>query len=63
MGGEVRKYDALTDAGRAALVEARPKIAELVGEAVEGRGPARLSDPADTAPEDWAARRRQEPVS
>ena len=42
--GKVRKYYAITPEGQAALAEAREKIAELVGEVVEGRGPGRLDD-------------------
>lgn len=36
VGGRRRKYYAITDKGRAALAEARLKIAELVGEVLEG---------------------------
>ncbi|MEW5785547.1 MAG: PadR family transcriptional regulator [Bacillota bacterium] len=32
VGGKIRKYYALTDAGKAALAEARRYLAELVGE-------------------------------
>jgi PadR family transcriptional regulator, regulatory protein PadR len=46
VGGKVRKYYAITDAGRLALAEARPKIAELVDEVLEGHGPRRLPDPS-----------------
>ena len=45
VGGKVRKYYAITGAGRAALEEARAKIAELVDEVLEGRGPTRLPEP------------------
>lgn len=34
--GRVRKYYTLTDKGQSALAEARRKIAELVGEVLEG---------------------------
>jgi PadR family transcriptional regulator PadR len=47
VGGKVRKYYAITDAGRLALAEARLKIAELVDEVLEGHGPRRLPEPAD----------------
>ncbi|HZR99760.1 MAG TPA: PadR family transcriptional regulator [Chloroflexota bacterium] len=39
VGGKVRKYYSITEAGRAALEEARPKIRELVAEVLEGHGP------------------------
>lgn len=32
VNGKIRKYYQITDAGRAALVELRPKLAELIGE-------------------------------
>jgi PadR family transcriptional regulator, regulatory protein PadR len=51
VGGKVRKYYAITDAGRTALAEARAKIAELVDEVVEGHGPARLPGPRGDEPE------------
>jgi DNA-binding PadR family transcriptional regulator len=44
VGGKVRKYYAITDAGRAALAAAKPKIAELVDEVLQGRGPAKLPE-------------------
>jgi DNA-binding PadR family transcriptional regulator len=46
VGGKVRKYYVATDAGRAALAEARAKIRELVDEVLEGHGPERLPDSA-----------------
>ena len=46
VGGKVRKYYAITDAGRLALAEARVKIAELVDEVLENHGPQRLPEPA-----------------
>ena len=46
IGGKVRKYYAITDAGRAALAEVKPKIAELVDEVLEGHGPAKLPEPS-----------------
>jgi DNA-binding PadR family transcriptional regulator len=45
VNGKVRKYYRITDEGRRALLEARAKIGELVGEVLEGRGPTRLPDP------------------
>ena len=47
VGGKVRKYYAITAEGRAALAEARAKIAELTHEVVEGQGPTILPDPTD----------------
>ncbi len=49
IGGKVRKYYAITDAGRAALAEARDKIAELTHEVMEGHGPASLPDPPEVS--------------
>jgi DNA-binding PadR family transcriptional regulator len=46
VGGKVRKYYTITDEGRAALAEARIKIAELTHEVVEGYGPAKLPEPS-----------------
>jgi DNA-binding PadR family transcriptional regulator len=46
VGGKVRKYYTITDAGRLALAEARLKIAELVDEVLEDHGPGRLPEPA-----------------
>jgi DNA-binding PadR family transcriptional regulator len=45
--GKVRKYYAATEDGRAALDEVRPKLVELVGEVLGGRGPTSLPDPSD----------------
>jgi DNA-binding PadR family transcriptional regulator len=45
VGGKVRKYYAITEAGRLALAEARVKIAELVDEVIEGHGPVPLPEP------------------
>src|SRR5919107_3654041 len=39
VGGKVRKYYTITDAGRLALAEARVKIAELVDEVLGDHGP------------------------
>jgi DNA-binding PadR family transcriptional regulator len=47
VNGKVRKYYAITDAGRAALSETRDKIRELVGEVLEGQGPKQLPEPPD----------------
>jgi PadR family transcriptional regulator PadR len=47
IGGKVRKYYAITEAGRTALAEARLKIAELTHEVLEGHGPARLPEAKD----------------
>ena len=44
VNGRVRKYYAITDDGRRALVEARTKIGELVSEVLEGQGPKHLPD-------------------
>jgi PadR family transcriptional regulator, regulatory protein PadR len=46
VGGKVRKYYTLTDAGHRALDEARPRIRELVDEVLEGHGPTHLPEPA-----------------
>jgi DNA-binding PadR family transcriptional regulator len=45
--GKVRKYYSITEQGRQALTEVRPKIAELVEEVLEGHGPAGLPDVDD----------------
>ena len=45
VGGKVRKYYTLTDMGRRALDEARPKIRELVDELLESHGPTPLPEP------------------
>jgi PadR family transcriptional regulator PadR len=47
VNGRVRKYYAITDAGRRALAEARAKIGELVSEVLEGQGPKHLPDPPE----------------
>ena len=44
VGGKVRKYYAITEAGRLALAEAQVKIAELVDEVLEGHGPGLLPE-------------------
>jgi DNA-binding PadR family transcriptional regulator len=41
IGGKIRKYYLITDAGRRMLEETKPKIAELVAEVLEGHGPSR----------------------
>jgi hypothetical protein len=51
VGGKVRKYYTITDKGRDVLADARTKIAELVGEVVEGRGPRALPDPDEGSEE------------
>ena len=40
VAGRQRKYYRLTPAGAAVLVEARARLRELVGEVVDGQGPA-----------------------
>jgi PadR family transcriptional regulator PadR len=45
VGGKMRKYYAITEAGRLALAEARVKIAELVDEVLEGHGPGLPPEP------------------
>jgi PadR family transcriptional regulator PadR len=45
IGGKIRKYYAITDAGRRVLEETRPKIAELVDEVLEDHGPLTLPGP------------------
>src|SRR4051812_9568231 len=46
VGGKVRKYYTITDAGLAALAEVKPKIAELVDEVLGDRGPGDLPEPS-----------------
>jgi PadR family transcriptional regulator PadR len=46
VGGKVRKYYAITDAGRLALAEARVKIAELVDEVLGDHDPEPLPEPS-----------------
>lgn len=45
--GRGRKYYSATWAGRSAMEALRPKIAELVSEVIEGKGPSDLSHPDD----------------
>lgn len=45
VGGKVRKYYSITPLGLQVLEEARPKIRELVGEVLDGRGPQTLPVP------------------
>jgi PadR family transcriptional regulator len=52
VGGKVRKYYTITDAGYQALEEVRPKIRELVDEVLEGHGPVHLPEPPDDATEE-----------
>jgi PadR family transcriptional regulator PadR len=42
VNGKIRKYYTATDRGEQVLTEARLKIAELVGEVVEGHGPSSI---------------------
>src|ERR671916_452273 len=51
VGGKVRKYYTITPSGQVALDEARAKIAELVNEVIEGRGPIHLSQPVMDEPD------------
>jgi PadR family transcriptional regulator PadR len=44
VGGRVRKYYTATTTGRQALAEVKERIAELVDEVLEGRGPDRLPE-------------------
>lgn len=50
--GRVRKYYTATDEGRAALVEAREKIRELVDEVLGGQGPGSLPEPPRQGPDE-----------
>jgi DNA-binding PadR family transcriptional regulator len=50
-GGKVRKYYTATEAGQAALDEARQKIRELVAEVLEGHSPSRMPNQADAREE------------
>ena len=52
VGGKVRKYYTITDAGRQALEEARPKIRELVDEVLEGYTPLNLPEPPGSSLEE-----------
>jgi PadR family transcriptional regulator PadR len=52
VAGKLRKYYTITDAGRQALEQARPKIRELVDEVLEGHGPLHLPEPPDNATEE-----------
>jgi len=47
VNGKVRKYYRATERGQQMLIEARLKIAELVGEVVEGQGPTSIGDIAE----------------
>jgi DNA-binding PadR family transcriptional regulator len=48
VSGKVRKYYAISAEGHRVLEETRDKIAELVHEVVEGRGPRHLVAPNDS---------------
>jgi PadR family transcriptional regulator, regulatory protein PadR len=48
--GKVRKYYRITPPGRQALAEVRVKIAELVTEVLQGKGPSSLAIEADPQP-------------
>jgi PadR family transcriptional regulator, regulatory protein PadR len=48
VSGKVRKYYAISAEGHRVLEETRDKIAELVHEVVEGRGPSHLVAPNDS---------------
>jgi len=58
IGGKVRKYYSITDEGRRAISEVKPKIAELIDEVLEGHGPLRLAGPQEPGEENEAARRQ-----
>jgi DNA-binding PadR family transcriptional regulator len=47
VGGKVRKYYSITDAGRRTLADVRTKVVELVDEVLEGHGPERLPEPPE----------------
>jgi len=55
--GKVRKYYRLTEAGREALAEVKGKIAELVDEVLDERGPRHLSEPGES--EEWEGAREE----
>lgn len=46
--GKMRKYYAATTDGQTALGDIRPKLRELVGEVLEGKGPDGLPGPPDS---------------
>lgn len=48
VGGRIRKYYTITDLGQTALLEAKPKIAELIREVLEDEGPRSLPEVAET---------------
>lgn len=52
VGGKVRKYYTITDAGRQALAEARQQIGELVDEVIEGQNPPQSATSGDLDGED-----------
>lgn len=47
VNGKIRKYYTATDRGEQVLIEARQKIAELVTEVVESKGPASIVHDGD----------------
>jgi DNA-binding PadR family transcriptional regulator len=52
VGGKVRKYYTITDAGRQALTEARQQIGELVDEVLEEHDTLQSATPGDLDGED-----------
>src|SRR3954469_11633149 len=52
VGGKVRKYYAITEAGLAALAEVKPKIEELVNEVLQGHGPTAPPKPSANVEEE-----------
>jgi DNA-binding PadR family transcriptional regulator len=52
VGGKVRKYYSITEAGLAALAEVKPKIEELVDEVLQGHGPTAPPKPSANVEEE-----------
>lgn len=52
VGGKVRKYYTITEAGREALSEARQQIGELVDEVLVENSPVRLATPEELDEQD-----------
>ncbi len=48
VNGKIRKYDSPTNRGQQVRTAARLKIAELVDDVVEGRGPTRIGSDTQT---------------